>query len=274
MLLVRKLLHADQRRYLLPRLQSQYVGNRLPSSCPTHLGNLVNLLHIHATRTRKEHKIIVCRCRKEMLNEVGLLILPLLFLRLHPNHALATPLLRPIAIRRGPFDVPRMGQGDEGALLCYQVLDINLALILDDLGATLVRVLFLNLKQLLFDDRINLLLARQNAPQLFNLLNNGQILFFDLIPLQSGQLIKSQFKNRIRLPVTQLVLCDQLLLRRGAIFGSPDDLHEVVQMIECLLVPLEDVSPVLCYLKIELGPTNHHFPTMLQIAEQHVPHRH
>ena len=145
MLLVRKLLYADQRRYLLPRLQSQYVGNRLPSSRPTHLRNLVDLLHVYATRARKEHEVIVCGCRKEMLNEVGLLIVPLFFLRLHPNHAFATPLLRPITIRRGPFDITRMGQGDEGALLCYQVLNINLTFVFNNLGAALVSVLFLNL---------------------------------------------------------------------------------------------------------------------------------
>ena len=273
MLLVGELMNADQGRNLLPLLQGENIGDRFAPSRTTHFGNLIHLLHIHPSRTREEHQIVVCRGREKVLHKVGLFLVTLLLLRLHSYHTFTTPLLRPITVCRSPLDVPRMGQGDESALLRNQILNIDLPFVFDDLGTAFVCVLFLNFQELFLDNRIHLLLAREDAPQLFDLLNNRQILFFDLVTLQTGQLIESQLKNCIRLPVAQLVLSNQLFLRGSPILRSPDDLYEVVQMIERLLVPLEDVGPILRHLQVKLGSPNDHFPSMLEITDQHLAHR-
>ena len=76
-----------------------------------------------------------------------------------------------------------MGKSDQGPFLGDQIFHIDLTLILDDLGAPLVRILFFNFEKLLFNDGVNLFLAGQDAAEFLDFLDHGQIFLLDLLPL-------------------------------------------------------------------------------------------
>ena len=272
MLLVAEFLDTDQGRYFFVGLEGQNIGDRLPTGRPAHLGNFVNLLHIHSSSVREKHQVVVRRGREEVFDKIARIIPLFLLLGLHAKDALPAASLGPVAGDGGPFDVAGMRKGDHRALLRDQVLHVDLPFVLHNLGAAGISVFLLNLEQLLFDDRVDLLLAGQNTAQLLDLLDDGEILLLDLIPLQAGQLVQPQFQDRVSLPVAQLVLCDQLFLGQGTILGGTDDLYEVVQVREGLLVPLKNVGPIFGHLEVKLRAADDHLAAVFEIANQHLPH--
>ena len=141
------------------------------------------------------------RRREKVLHEIGLLVRSSLLFRFHPHHPFATPLLGPIAICRSSLNVARMRKGDQRALFRDEVFRLNVPFIFHDVGPPFIRVLFLDLQQLLPNQCVNFFLAGQDAAQLLNPLYQLQVLLFDLLSFQSSQLIKPKLEYRVNLSV-------------------------------------------------------------------------
>ena len=136
-----------------------------------------------------------------MLHEIRLIILPCFLFRFHAHHPFATTLLGPIAVRRSSLNIARVRKSDQRTLFRDKVLRLNVPFILYNMCPTLICVLFLDLQQLLPDQRIDLFLAGQDAAQLLDPLDQLQILLFDFFSFQSSQLIKPKLENRVYLTV-------------------------------------------------------------------------
>ena len=79
----------------------------------------------------------------------------ILLARLHAGAALAAAALRPIGRERHALDVAGVGDGDDHVLALDQVLVLDLAFLLDDLGAARRGELLLHRRELVLDDRLD-----------------------------------------------------------------------------------------------------------------------
>ena len=102
-----------------------------PARVARALGQLVDLLAVDLAGVREEEQVVVRRGDEEVLDVV-------LVLQAHPAQALAAAALRAVGADGQPLDVAAVGDGDDHLLLGDQVLEVDVALARDDLGAALV----------------------------------------------------------------------------------------------------------------------------------------
>src|SRR5437899_2997597 len=80
-----------------------------------------------------------------------------------------------------------------------------LILVRRELRQTGRAVLIANFAQLLFDDRKDALLFRENVAQIFDRVDYLFVLLVDLFPLETGELIKAKIENLIGLMFAERV---------------------------------------------------------------------
>ena len=97
------------------------------------------------------------RGHEEVLDDV-------LFLRLHPGHALAAALLAAVGLHVRALDVAGARDGDHHVLVGEQVLDGEVRGLGQDLGAALVAELLLEREELVLDDAASGAARRRGCP--------------------------------------------------------------------------------------------------------------
>ena len=102
--------------------------------------------------------------------------------------------------------------------------------------------------------------------QLLDQLQELEVLGLDLAALQAGQLVEAQLQDRVGLPLRKGILRHQAHLGLVAVRRSPDDLHEVVEVIERDDVALEDVGPVLGLAQAEARAARDDIAAVLDVA--------
>ena len=99
------------------------------------------------------------RADEQVLDEVAVL-------DVHAADAAAAAVLLAVGVERQRLDVAGAGDRDHHLLVGDQVLDVDLALGVDDLGAALVAEALADLEQLLLDDREDAQLVAEDRAQL------------------------------------------------------------------------------------------------------------
>ncbi len=122
----------------------------------------------------------------------------------------ATPAarLRPVARQRGTLQIPAPGKRYDHVFFRDQILFRDVALVVGDLGAARVGVVFLDLAQLAFDHRAKLVGVAQDALQAADLLLQLAVLALQLFTFQTRKPLETHIQNRLRLHVGKAELGD------------------------------------------------------------------
>ena len=120
--------------------------------------------------------------------------------RAHADAALAAARLPAVGVDAGALEVSAARDRDGDVFHRDQVFEADLAGVLDDLGAALVAVIFLDFLQL-FDDQV---LEHFFRTQDFQVLGDAPLdvgqLVEDLLLLHAGQALQLQLDDGLRLP--------------------------------------------------------------------------
>ena len=129
-------------------------------------------------------------------------------LEIHAHHADAAPALLAIGRHGEALDVARESDRDDHVLLGDHVLELELVLGCDDLGAAVVaaRIDLLQLEQLLADQAVDPYLVREDRPQLRDSLLQIRVLVLDLLPLERGEPGEAKVEDRLGLDLGELEL--------------------------------------------------------------------
>ena len=189
-------LTGSKRGDLLAFLHRDEVGDRLALAARADVGDLVDLQPVAAAAVGEDHDVGVGRGDEEVADEV-------LLARAHADAPLAAAPLRAVGGDRRPLDVAGIRDGDRHVLVGDQILDAELAALLDDHGAALVRELLANRLQLVQDHPHQQLFARENGAQPLDRLHQLGELVEDLLALEAGQPLQLHVEDRLRLQLRQ-----------------------------------------------------------------------
>ena len=265
--LLREFLHREERRDLLVRFQLDQVHDRLALAARADVGHLVDLEPVGPAAVREDHDVGVRR-RDEEVADVVLLARP------HADAPLAAAALGAIGGDRRPLDVAGVGHRDRHVLVGDQVLDPQLAALVDDLGPALVAELLAHCLELADHELDQQLLAREDGAQPLDRLHQLEQLVEDLLALEPGEPLQLHVEDRLRLELRQLELRHQPVARLGRALRSANQLDHFVEVIERDLEPFEDVGARLRLPQLELGPAPHDLAAELDEVLDDVEQRH
>ena len=133
----------------------------------------------------------------------------------HADPALPAPSLVPVCGNGRPLDVAGVADRDRHVLLGNQVLDAEIALLLDDLRPAVVAVFRLQGPQLV-DDRLHQQpVAGQDRPEALDRLQQLGQLIQNLLPFQPGQPLELHVEDGLRLDLAEGELGHQAGARLG-----------------------------------------------------------
>src|ERR1019366_2062531 len=138
-----------------------------------------------------------------------------------------------------------------------EILTVELHVPVADLGATGVGEALAQLGQLVLDQLIHQPGVGEDVLEAGDLLDESLVLLLDPARLQPGQAAQAEIDDRLRLPLTQLEALLQGGLRRLLVLGRPDQRDHLVDVVEALEQPLQDVSPLPRPSQEEAGAPDH-----------------
>ena len=113
---------------------------------------------------------------------------------------------------------------------------------------------------------ITLRLVAQDLAQLADALHDVVVLGLDLLGLQCGEALQPQVEDRLGLDAGELEPLDQALARRVGIARSPDQLDDLVDVLDGHEQALEDVQPGLALAQLELGAAHDHVALVIDVV--------
>ncbi len=134
--------------------------------------------------------------------------------------------------QRQRLDVAGVGDRDHHLLVGDQILDVDLALGVGDLGTALVAVGLGDLGQLVLDQPVDPFLVAEDLPQLLDPLDQIGVLLLDLVGLERGQPAERQLQDRLGLDDGQLEALDQSVARRLGVARAADQGDHLVEVGE------------------------------------------
>src|SRR3989344_4916964 len=104
----------------------------------------------------------------------------------------------------------------------------------DDLGATIIAILFADFSEFGLDDATNFFLRIKNAFELFNKCLNFLEFIQDFLALQSSELLQTHLEDSCSLLVRKLELFHQTSMSILNIFGGTNQSNDFIDMIKSL----------------------------------------
>ena len=150
---------------------------------------------------------------------------------LHAPDSLAAACLIPEIIRIHPLNIAAVCHRDDNSLIRNQILCFHLVTDAET-GSSVIPVFFRDEINLLFDDRKQLFLIRQNAFIIGNLFFKLTIFRFQLLALQAGQRTKTHVDNGLCLHLCKPKPLHQVLLCQCYASALPDNADNLVDMIQ------------------------------------------
>src|SRR6266850_2576798 len=245
-LILGELAHRHERGEALVGLHRDAVDDGLAAGGARRLWDLVHLEPVALALFGEEHQVVVGRRDEQVLD-------PIVFLGVRADDALAAAPLAAVRRYRQPLDVAGVGHGDDHVLFGDQVLDRELALIGDDLGAPLVAEAVRQLGQLFLQDLHAPRLGREDLLALLDELPDVLQLLVELRDLEGGEPRQTHVQDFGRLLLRQLEPLAQRRVRRRRVLRFLDELDDFVDVIDGDLQAFEDVLAVLRALQLELG---------------------
>ncbi len=251
------LAHRQNAGHLLLASQLQKVNYGAALGAALALGNLVHLELEGPPRVGKEEKVAVGGCREEGRYKV-------LLLGVEVDNAHAAALL--LAVLRGvrALDIAARGQDQDLLIVGDQVLDVyDAGGALHYLGGAVVGKALGEVGNLGLNEREHLLVARQKRAKLrYKQLHLRQLVLY-LFALEVGQAREAHLEYRRGLQVAKLVLFDDIGMRLGHVLGGADSLDELVDDIERLFEPEQNVLAVLRFGQIKQRAAAHDLAAVL-----------
>ncbi len=136
---------------------------------------------------------------EEMLDEIAFFFLGRSFACRHPDHALAAAPLGSKRTDGGALDETAVGDADDAAFVGDEILHVDLALVRNQLRQAGAAVLVANVAQLFLDDLKDARFLGQNVAQVLDRIDQLLVFARDLFAFETGQLIKAEIENLIRL---------------------------------------------------------------------------
>src|SRR5690606_25332687 len=124
--------------------------------------------------------------------------------------------LRLVHVDRLGLRVARAGQRDDERRLGNEVLDRQIVVVLDDLGAARVGVALAYLPKLVANHGLQLVGVREDQQVFVNIVDYLAEIFGDLLLLEARQAVQAQFEDRLRLARREAVA----LVRQAAVLGQ------------------------------------------------------
>src|SRR3989440_4831287 len=261
-LILGELPHRHEGGQALVRLHGDARDDRLAARRACRLRDLMNLEPVALPLLREEHDVIVRRGDDEVLE-------PVVFFGVGGDDALAAASLPTVRGDREPLDVAGVGHGDDHVLFGDQVLDRELALVGDDLGAALVAEAVRQLRQLLLEDLEAPRLGAEDLLALLDELAEFLELILELGDLEGGEPGEPHVEDLGRLLLRQLEALAQGRVGRGHVLRLTNDLHHLVDVVDGDLQAFENVLAVLRPLQLELGaPRDDRVTVLDEVLEQ------
>ena len=214
----------------------------------------------------------------------------ILVLRAHAGAALATAALRTIGRERHALDIAGVAHGHHHVFALDQVLVLDFALVLDDLGAARRGELVADGGELILDDAEHPGARAQDLEVVLDLLGELLQLFGDFVTAQCSEALQAQVENGAGLFVGQAIgaLLRQRVARIGDehdqrrhVLGGPvarhqrfsglgrilrgaDEPDHLVDVGNCNGETNQHMRTVACLVEQELGAPGNHF-----LAEGH-----
>jgi hypothetical protein len=258
----------DHRADILALAERQQVDDRATLRLTRAKRQLVHLEAIHLADAREEEDVVVRRGDEEVLDVV-------LVLQVHPHHADPPTALLTVGRDGQPLDVARLRDRDHHVFLGDHVLELELLLGRDDLGAPVVvaGVDRAELQQLFLDQRVDLLLGAEQVAQLRDALLDVLELVLDSLALERGQRAQSQLEDRERLDLRQLEPLHQARLRGLGVRGASDERDHGVEVVERDQIALQDVSALLLLAQLVLCAPGDDLALEVEVVRQQLEQR-
>ena len=274
-------------------LSSRKLTSALPRDGARAFGQLVDALGVDAPLRGEHEDVIVRRGDEELRDEV-------LVLGRRAGDAASAALLRAVGGHRVALDVAAVADGDDHVLVGDQLLDGDLALVVDDLGAALVAELLSDLGELVVDHRHQAAVRGEDRLQAIDRGAERAELVVELLALEAGQALQAHVEDRLRLPLGERVVAlfgaardllfgaagaAQELLEAGQrlghevrlrLFGrlrGADDLDDAVDVVDGDDQALDDLLPRARLLELEQRAARDHVAAVVDEVRQRVLER-
>ncbi len=182
-----------------------------------------------------------------------------------------------LAIRRDreTLHVARARDRDDHVLLGDQILELELLLGGDDLGAALVALAVdrLDLEQLLADQAVDARLVGEDGAELRDPLLEVGELVLDPLPLEAGQPLEPEVEDRLRLDLGELERLDQAGARLVRIGRCADERDHRVEVVERDEVALEDVGALLGLAELVLRAARDDLALVVEVVTDELEER-
>ena len=145
-----------------------------------------------------------------------------------------------------------VGDRDDHIVISVEVFGVEFLSRVDDLAATLVTILLLDLKELFTDELCTQLLVSEEGLQALDLLHQGSVLFLQLLTLQTGEGTQTHIHDGTRLDEREGEALHKLLDSFLRLTGRTDDADDLVDIVDSDDQALEDVDTLLGLAQLKL----------------------
>src|SRR5256886_9106797 len=174
--------------------------------------------------------------------------------------ALTAPTLPADRVGGDRLDVALLRQDDDDFFVFDEIERVEVAGVDGEASPSLVAVALAQLAQLVFDDRVELLLAPQDRLELLDLFAELAELVAQLLALELREPPELHVEDEVRLDLAEL---ERLLHEPGAggvdVGRGPDELDDRVDHVEGAYEPLDDVLAFTRLVDSVLRPPRHAF---------------
>ena len=145
-----------------------------------------------------------------------------------------------------------VGDRDDHIVISVEVFGVEFLSRVDDLAATLVTILLLDLKELFADELCTQFLVSEEGLQALDLLHQSSVLFLQLLTLQTGEGTQTHIHDGTRLDEREGEALHKLLDSFLRLTGRTDDADDLVDIVDSDDQALEDVDTLLGLAQLKL----------------------
>ena len=145
-----------------------------------------------------------------------------------------------------------VGDRDDHIVISIEVFGVEFLSRVDDLAATLVTILLLDLQELFADELCTKFLVSEEGLQALDLLHQGCVLFLQLLTLQTGEGTQTHIHDGTRLDEREGEALHKLLDSFLRLTSSTDDADNLVDIVDSDDQALEDMDTLLGLAQLKL----------------------
>jgi len=225
-------------------------------------GNPVHLHLVHAAAVGEQQEVLVVAGGDEILHAV-------VIGRMHAGNALASPPLLLVGGKGGALDIAPAGQGNDHVFVRDQIFDVNACqFVAQDFRAPLAGVGRADGLDFFAHDAAQDGRVFQDCGQALNLGQEFALFFFQLAALKPGQALQAHVENGLGLDFGQEEAFREPVLGLGRRVRSPDEGHDLVNMIERLEQTFHDMRPGPGFRQLKAGAADDHLAPVIQKIRQ------